>query len=306
MRNETIMKILVSGWFSFENMGTTVGDLISCDLVCNWLHKLQLDFDVASRQKNLKGLKWENTNPEKYTHVIFICGPFGNGWPVTEFLDYFKNSKFIGLNLSMLQSLNEWNPFDLLIERDSDMQHNPDIAFGAKFQKVPVVGIIRAHKQKEYGRRAKHENANQGIDQLINSRNMAIVNIDTSLENNQFGMRTSNEVESLISKTDLIITTRLHGLVLSLKNGIPALAIDPISGGAKISQQADAISWPYIFDVDTLTKQELIKAYDECICGKAQNLVNESFDLAKRKLSRIENELKGYLLNQKSINTQTK
>jgi polysaccharide pyruvyl transferase WcaK-like protein len=298
------MKILVSGWFSFDNMGTTAGDVIACQLVCNWLRKNNLDFDIASRQQDLKGIKWEDAIPERYTHVIFICGPFGNGWPVTEFLDYLKNSKLIGLNLTILQSLEKWNPFDFLIERDSDRQHNPDITFGAKIQKAPVVGVIRAHKQKEYGKRAKHENANEAIDQLINSREMAIVNIDTSLENNQFGLRTSNEIESVIAKTDVIITTRLHGLVLALKNGVPALAIDPISGGAKITHQADAISWPYKFDVDSLKQQPLINAFEECLNGKAQNQVNKSVGLAKEMINKIENELKEYLLKQKGVKFQ--
>jgi hypothetical protein len=31
------MKILVSGWFSFEQMGATAGDLYSKDIVCQWL-----------------------------------------------------------------------------------------------------------------------------------------------------------------------------------------------------------------------------------------------------------------------------
>jgi hypothetical protein len=31
------MKILVAGWFSFEGMGATAGNLLSKDIVCDWL-----------------------------------------------------------------------------------------------------------------------------------------------------------------------------------------------------------------------------------------------------------------------------
>jgi hypothetical protein len=296
------MKILISGWFSFENMGTTAGDLIACGLVCEWLREFKLDFDVASKQEIPEGICWEDMVPQNYTHVIFICGPFGNGWPLTDFLDYFKNSKFIGMNLSLLQSLNEWDPFDFLIERDSDRQTNPDITFGAKFQKVPVVGVIKAHKQKEYGQRAKHEIANKEIDQLIASREMGIINIDTSLEKNQFGLRTVKEIESVISKTDLVITTRLHGLVLSLKNGIPAIAIDPISGGAKLTQQAKSIKWPYCFNVDTLSQQHLIESFEACLNEKVLIQVNQSAKTGMKKTREIKLRLKKYLQEQeKSI-----
>ena len=45
---------------------------------------------------------------------------------------------------------------------------------------------------------------------------------------------------------DVVVTTRLHGLVFALRGGVPALAIDPIAGGAKVAGQAEAIGWPAI------------------------------------------------------------
>ena len=292
------MNVLVSGWFSFENMGTTAGDLIASDLVCNWLKKANINFDIASRQHLLKGVKWENVGPELYSHIIFVCGPFGNGWPITEFLGHFNKSKFIGLNLSMLQSLHEWNPFDFLLERDSDLQTNPDITFGAKLHKVPVVGIVRAHKQKEYGEKAKHDIANKAIDELISKHEIATINIDTCLENNHYGLRTPSEIESLIAQADMIITTRLHGLVLSLKNGVPALAIDPIIGGAKITKQAKSINWPCCIKVDEITSKKLTKAFNFCLTKEAISKAYASSRFGKIKVEEIEKNVLGYLSNQ--------
>ena len=70
------------------------------------------------------------------------------------------------------------------------------------------------------------------------------VKIDTRLDTNQTGLRTPAEVESVIRKMDVVMTTRLHGLVLAIKNGVPVIAIDPVAGGAKIKRQAESIDWP--------------------------------------------------------------
>ncbi len=36
---------------------------------------------------------------------------------------------------------------------------------------------------------------------------------------------------------------RMHGLVLALKHGVPALAVDPVAGGAKVTAQSRALRW---------------------------------------------------------------
>jgi hypothetical protein len=50
----------------------------------------------------------------------------------------------------------------------------------------------------------------------------------------------------VISRLDLVITMRMHGLVLALKHGVPALAVDPVAGGAKVTAQAQAWHWPAV------------------------------------------------------------
>src|SRR5258706_8699885 len=105
------MHILVAGWFSFEKMGATAGDIIARDLVSSWLEEAGITYDIALASPFEGGINWEETDPHRYTDVVFVCGPFGNGWPVTEFLKYFSGCRLTGINLSMLQSPQEWNPF---------------------------------------------------------------------------------------------------------------------------------------------------------------------------------------------------
>ena len=89
--------------------------------------------------------------------------------------------------------------------------------------------------------------------------------IDTRLDVNHTGLRTAREVESLIAKTDVVLTTRLHGLVLALKNGVPAVAVDPVAGGGKIRRQGEALGWPFVFASDRLEEAELERAFDACL-----------------------------------------
>ena len=93
---------------------------------------------------------------------------------------------------------------------------------------------------------------------------MAAIPVDTRLDANKTGLRTAAEIESVIARMDLVLTTRLHGLVLSMKNRVPAIVIDPVAGGAKVSRQAAALGWPLIFDADTVTDRQLQEAFDYC------------------------------------------
>jgi hypothetical protein len=258
------LRVLVAGWFSFQDMGATAGDRIACDLLCERLAQNNVPFDVALASSFPGGVDWRSASPTLYSHLIFVCGPLGNGWPVNEMLARFSSSKLIGLNLSMLDPLEQWNPFDLLYERDSNRTCRPDITIAAPMVRVPLVGSILAHVQAEYGKRSRHNDAHEVIQNVLHRREAAVVAIDTNLVGNATGLRSAREIVSLIASMDLVITTRLHGMVLALKNGVPALAIDPIEGGAKISRQAAALGWPMVFQVEELNEDELLRAFDEC------------------------------------------
>jgi hypothetical protein len=266
------MHILVAGWFSFEQMGNTAGDMIACDAVCSWLKEAGISYDVAVATpfsyKNKVHI--DEVDPALFTDIVFVCGPFGNGWPVTDMLSRFSHCRLSGVNLSLMEPLEKWDPFTFLYERESSRASNPDITFSGPAPSVPVAGIILAHKQKEYGNRALHEQANAAIEALIGDREVSVVRIDTALENNQGGLRTPGEVESLIAKMDLVITTRLHGTVLSLKNGVPVIPVDPIAGGAKISSQVATFNWPLLFSAGKLDHEALLKAFDYCLTAEAR------------------------------------
>lgn len=70
------MKILLAGWFSYKMCGATAGDLITRDMVCDWLNNNDIEYDVALAAPFKGGVELMSVNPVNYSHVIFVCGPY--------------------------------------------------------------------------------------------------------------------------------------------------------------------------------------------------------------------------------------
>ena len=83
------MRILVTGWFSFEDGHATAGDLLACDLVCKWLEAAGRQYDVAFVPPLGVGVDWRSVDTECYSHLVFVCGPFADGPNVMRLLDRF-------------------------------------------------------------------------------------------------------------------------------------------------------------------------------------------------------------------------
>ena len=283
------MKTLVAGWFSFEQMGATAGDLLARDVALEWLREAGHDCDVAIAPPFEGGVDWRLVDPAAYSDVVFVCGPFGNGWPVTDFLERFAGHRVIGLNLTMLEPLEVWNPFDLLVERDSSRRAHPEMAFASQQALVPVIGTVLVHPQLEY-KNGMHAAANEAIARLTEAQPMAVVPIDTRLDENTTGLRTAAEVESIIARMDVVLTTRLHGMVLALKNGVPVVAIDPIAGGAKLQRQAETIGWPLIFRADAIDDRQLAEAVRFCLTPEGRRAAGRCRDEARERLKAVRRE----------------
>jgi Polysaccharide pyruvyl transferase len=287
------MKVLVAGWFSFEQMGATAGDLLARDLACDWLASAGRKYDVAHAAPFQNGVDWRAVEPGDYSELVFVCGPFGNGPPVTELLERFAGRRLIGLDLTMLESLEVWNPFDLLLERDSSATSRPDISFLADAPLVPVAGLCLVHPQPEYGADDLHEAGNEALRRLLDEREAATVPIDTRLDENAVGLRTAAEVESLIARMDVVLTTRLHGTVLALKHGVPAIAVDPVAGGAKITRQAQTIGWPVVFAADRVSEDDLRRAWAYCLTDEARTVAHACAMRARARLADVRDRFVG-------------
>ena len=265
------MRVLVAGWFSFPDGHATAGDLLARDLACEWLKSAGYEFDIAVAPPFQGGINLFEANPEIYSHALFVCGPFEKKALEAQFLSRFANSYVIGLDLTMITPLDEWNPFDSLFERDSSIAAHPDIVFLSRSSPVPVVGVCLVEPYEG----AITDVANAAINRLIASREISAVQIDTRLDQNKTGLRSPAEIESLLARMDVVITTRLHGLVLALKNGVPAIAIDPEAGGAKIKRQTETIGWKQVFTADAVSDEALQQAFDYSLTKEARARARE-------------------------------
>jgi hypothetical protein len=280
------VRVLVAGWFSFSDGHATAGDVLARDLTCEWLARAGFAYDVGVAPPFVGGVDWRNTRPEDYTHVVFLCGPFQQGALEEQFLQHFAGCRLIGLDLSMLTALDKWQPFDDLFERDSSAASRPDIVFLSRQPLVPVVGrcLVEPYEVSYW------KLANEAIARLVTARDAAVVEIDTRLDANSTALRTAAAIESLIARVDLLITTRLHGLVFALKNGVPVIAIDPMGDGAKILRQARTIGWPLAFPADKLSDRELQDAFDYCLTEDARANARECGEHARRMLAELPRE----------------
>lgn len=284
------MKTLVVGWFSFEKTMITAGDLEARNLACKWLESIGHSYDIALAPPFSGGVNWRLVDPSNYSHVVFVCGPFHYYDATAEFLHRFDSCRLIGLDLSMIKPIDVWNPFDVLIERDSSAHSRPDISFLSYQKPVPVVGILLVHPQPEYGDKGRHQVVNDAVYRLIDSQEMAAVPIDTCLDPNTTNLRNAAEIESLIARMDLVITTRLHGTVFAIKNGVPAIVIDPILGGAKVLRHAQTIGWSSILTTDNLTDEALQKAFAYCQTEAARVKAKECRERAIKVVEKIGDE----------------
>jgi hypothetical protein len=282
----TQRRVLIVGWFSFDDGHATAGDVLAARTVQDWLEMEGLPYDVADRGVFDGTVDWRTADPSHYDTVVFVCGPFEQKPNEAAFIERFQQCRLVGMNLTLNEPPADWNPFDLLLERDSPTTGRPDLVFGQAPRSVPVCGVCLVEEYPEGDTRT----ANAAIGALVDTVEVAAIPIDTRLDSNLYGLRSEAEIESVVARVDVIVTTRLHGMVLALKNGVPVVAIDPRPGGGKIVRQAESVGWPIAFRVDRLDPGELRAAFDYCLTDEARTLAANTTAMVGPGLDRIRRE----------------
>jgi Polysaccharide pyruvyl transferase len=285
-------RVLVAGWFSWSAAAATAGDLMARDVACRWLDEAASPYDIANAPGFGSGVDWRTVDPADYSDVLFVCGPVGPAYSaLNPLLQRFAGSRLLGLDLTMIEPVSRWNPFDMLFERDSARGSRPDLALVAAEPRVPVIGVVLVEPYApEFPDRDRQDAARTAIEALVESRAAAWVRIDTRLDVNQTGLRSASEVESLIARMDAVVTTRLHGLVLAVKNGVPALAVDPVAGGSKVKRQAEAIGWTAVKTADQLHEADMSATLEFCLREEARRLARDCAERGAAELDRLRRE----------------
>lgn len=282
------MRALVAGWFSFAHGEATVGDLRAGEVVCRWLDEAAIPYDVALSPVFDDGVNLDEVDPGTYSDLVFVCGP-AHGEQLDALLERFSECRRTGVDVSLLPGAKP--DFDVLFERDSERISRPDLAIASVYEPIPVVGIVRAHAQPEYGGAAAFDEAHAAIDELLAREHVAPVELDTRVDPREPDKQTCAHIEAAFARMDAIVTTRLHGLVMALKAGVPALAVDAVHGGGKVRAQAEALGWPHVRGVDDLTVEGLRSGLHACLDPDARRHAAAASDHAREQIDRVGEEL---------------
>jgi Polysaccharide pyruvyl transferase len=259
------MRVLVTGWFSFDEVVATIGDELGADVVTGWLRELGIDHDVAWAPYLGRGPHWRDLDPTGYTHLLFVSGPLMDMPLLRELTAVFGSAQRLAVNVSVVPD--DARPlFHQVWERDGAGTTRPDLAIGTRTPDVPVVAVAFAPAQEEYGPRSRAEQVRATIEGWLRARGTAWFELDMDLFDKPYE-RFPSQVEALVRRADVVVSMRLHALVLGLAHGVPVIACDAIAGGAKVSAQAAALGWPVVLRAGEIDPTTLDAALEHALSG---------------------------------------
>lgn len=264
------MRILLTGWPSFRNGEATAGDVLSMNQVQRVLDAAGLPVEVAwSPVLRPDALNLDDADPQRYTHLVFTCGP-AHGTQVRWLHSRFSRCRRIAVGVSVIDPTDPAvTGFDCVLARDTLAQDTQareipdlngavrpgrrDLSGSAPGGAGPVIGVVLAPGQPEYGERRRHDQVHQRLADWLTQQDCARIPVDTRLDPRDWRhAATPGQLDALLGRLDAVVSTRLHGLVLPLRLGVPVLAVDPVAGGGKVSVQAGAWDWPALVTAGSL------------------------------------------------------
>ncbi|MGP4003249.1 polysaccharide pyruvyl transferase family protein [Streptomyces sp. 8N706] len=270
-------RVLLTGWFSFVHGEVTAGDVLAAEAVERALTDAAIDYRTAwSPVFRPDALPLDGADPAHYSHVVFVCGPVHSRSrhrdapaPLLELHRRFARCRRIAVGVSVPDPEDPAAAlFDVLLPRDGagPTPSRPDLSVGAAPRPLPLVGVVLTGQQREYGHRRRHEEIGRALDPWLRGLDAALLPLDTRLDSHDWRLAsTPDQLHSVLARLDALITTRLHGLVLALRAGVPALAIDPVDEGAKVTAQADVLGWPCVLSPGQVGPDVLDRSLAWCL-----------------------------------------
>ncbi|MGQ1836874.1 polysaccharide pyruvyl transferase family protein [Kocuria turfanensis] len=263
------MRTLVVGWSSVLHGEATAGDVLAMDAVADALGAAGIPHDVAWSAVMCPpgGLRLDDADPGRYTDLVFVCGP-ATGRSIAELHERFAHCRRTAVGVSVLDPGDPVTAgFHRVIARDRPGSGaHRDLAARPAPQAVPVLGVYLTSGQQEYGARRRHETTRAGLEAWLGGLDAARLPLETRLDPRDWRLpATAAQVGSVVARLDAVVTMRMHGLVLALRAGVPALAVDPVAGGGKVTAQARAWDWPAVVGPEELGADRLEEQLHWCL-----------------------------------------
>jgi hypothetical protein len=208
---------------------------------------------------------------------VFVCGPL-HGPQIEELHRRFAHCVRVAVGVSVVDADSAAvTGFHQVLARDvPGGEPTRDLAARAPALPArPVVGVILTHGQHEYGTRRRHAEVAEEVTRWLAGRDCARLELETRLDVHDWRLSaTPAQLEAVLSRLDLVVTDRLHGMVLALRAGVPVLAVDPVEGGAKVTAQSRACGWPALVAAERLDASALDHWWDWC-AGAGRELARD-------------------------------
>jgi len=283
------MLILLAGWPSFLHGEATAGDVLSMDRVQHALEAAGLPVEVAwSPVFRPSALHLADADPDRYTHLVFVCGP-AHGSQVSWLHSRFPHCRRVAVGVTVIDADDPAvTGFHRVLARDCapgvpSPRSSRDVSSAAPVGDGPVVGVVFAAPQPEYGKAGRHAEVHERLTGWLTGQDCTCLPVDTRLDRRDWRHATTpGQLDSLLARLDAVVTTRLHGMVLALRLGVPALAVDPVAGAGKVSAQAGAWQWPALVSAEDVLRgtAELDRWWRWCLSPQGRAAAAESAAMA--------------------------
>ena len=261
----TDARVLVVGWPSVLHGEATAGDVLAMRTVEHALSGAGIRHDTAWSRVMCPpgGLILDDAEPGLYSHLVFACGP-ATGTPLVELHERFAHCTRFAIGVSVIDPADPAvTGFHRVFARDRlGSPPRPDLAAVAPMtpeaRLPPVLGVFLTAGQREYGARRRHDEVKDTLVTWLPRVDAGRLDLDTRLDPRDWRLPASPEqLQSVIRRLDAVVTMRMHGLVLALRAGVPAIALDPVEGGGKVTAQARALGWPAVLAADEVSESAL-------------------------------------------------
>ncbi|GAB2674225.1 polysaccharide pyruvyl transferase family protein [Saccharopolyspora gloriosae] len=254
------MRVLITGWPSFLHAEVNAGDVAAMRRVEIALTTAGIPCDTAWSPVLAPGsLTLDDAAPDKYTDLVFVGGP-AHGRQLDDLHLRYDRCRRIAVGVTVIDERSTAvQGFGSVLARDRPLlPASRDLAASASISPTPVAAIVVSHGRREYGPLRRHDSVHRYVLNWIARTDFAPMPIDPRLDRvNARVCSTVDQFAAVLARADAVVTSRLHGLVFALAQGVPALAVDPVAGGGKVSAQGVAWQWPAV-----LSSEELISGGD--------------------------------------------
>jgi hypothetical protein len=264
------VRIVVAGWPSFVDGEATAGDVLAMCRVAEVLRGPGRRVEqLLSPVLDPSADSATTVDPTGCALLVFACGPV-RGRQVAALHERFPAARRVAVGVSVPDPHDPAaTGFHRVVARDIDgcVAATPDLCWSApEPAPLPVVGVVLAPGQPEYGDRRRHDDVHTVLTRWLTGLDVARVALDTRIDPRDWRcFATADQFRAVLGRLDVLVTTRLHGLVLGARAGVPVLAVDPVAGGAKVAAQGRAAGLP-VLDAEAVTGPGGPDALDAAWC----------------------------------------